>query len=210
MSEAIDELDYKGYTIKIYPDDDCGDFGPREWDNLGHMACFHSRYDLGDNYRDRPDNCKDADDFLEWIKEHESEIAILLPLYLYDHSGISMSCSREYPYNDRWDSGQVGFIYVLKDEVRKEYSCKRISKNTLALARSVLIGEVQTYDQFLTGDVYGYRIFGPDCKDDDLESCWGFYGQEDCISEAKSVIDFLIEKTAKAELHLIEAGTYVI
>lgn len=46
-----------------------------------------------------------------------------LPLWLYDHSGITMSCgARTYPYNDRWDSGQVGWIVALKETIMAETS----------------------------------------------------------------------------------------
>lgn len=42
----VHEEDYKGYTIKIYHDEDAE--SPRDWDNLGEMVCFHRRYNLGD------------------------------------------------------------------------------------------------------------------------------------------------------------------
>ena len=38
----------------------------------------------------------------------KSKVAIL-PLYLYDHSGLTMSTN---DFGDRWDSGCVGFIYM--------------------------------------------------------------------------------------------------
>ena len=41
----------------------------------------------------------------------------ILPLYLYDHSGLAMSTS---DFGDRWDSGCVGFIYMDKDTAMKE------------------------------------------------------------------------------------------
>lgn len=46
----------------------------------------------------------------------EDKVAIL-PLYLYDHSGLTMSTS---DFGDRWDSGCVGFIYMDKDTAMKE------------------------------------------------------------------------------------------
>jgi hypothetical protein len=45
MSYSTEE--YKGYTIKVEYDEDAQN--PRtEWDNVGVMCCWHSRYDLGD------------------------------------------------------------------------------------------------------------------------------------------------------------------
>lgn len=41
----------------------------------------------------------------------------ILPLYLYDHSGLAMSTN---DFGDRWDSGCVGFIYMDKNTAMKE------------------------------------------------------------------------------------------
>lgn len=63
---------------------------PREWDNLGVMYCQHSRYTLGD---------KDAADPRGDDGKLRDDIAVALPLYLYDHSGITMSTGRAYPFD---------------------------------------------------------------------------------------------------------------
>lgn len=41
---------------------------------------------------------------------------VILPLYLYDHSGITISTE---PFSCPWDSWQVGWIYAPKDTFRK-------------------------------------------------------------------------------------------
>lgn len=207
--ESIEDVEYKGYVIKLYPDEDSE--SPRQWDNLGHMACFHRHYALGDNYQDRPDHCNDPDNFQEWVKEQGDEIAIILPLYLYDHSGITMWTQdgiRRYHQHYAWDGGQVGWIYVLKSDIRAAFNVKRISKKNLEHARQLLISEVQTYDKFLIGDVYGYKVFQED-EETDL-SCWGFFGESDAIQYAKEDIDAHLEYTHQQELHLIESGVYEI
>ena len=53
------------------------------------------------------------------LKELAERKNVVLPLYLYDHSGITMSCDLTYPYNDRWDSGQVGWIYASHQRVSR-------------------------------------------------------------------------------------------
>ena len=113
---------------------------------------------------------------------------IALPLYLYDHSGITMSTS---PFSCRWDSGQVGFIYVTCERVRKEYGWKRITKARRDKILTYLNGEVQTYDQYLTGDVYGFIISDED--GDEVDSCWGCYGRDYCEQEAQATIRHLSE-----------------
>jgi hypothetical protein len=118
--------------------------------------------------------------------------AAILPLYIYDHSGITMNTTG---FSCRWDSGQVGFIYATKEKIRAEYGWKRLTKKRLQQIQDILDGEVKTYDQYLTGDVYGYTI---EKNGEHIDSCWGYYGQEDCLNEAKSIIDHYEKKEVAA------------
>lgn len=144
---------------------------PRNWDNLGTMVCWHRRYNLGDEH-DYPS----PDSFNEEIKEDKN---IILPLFLYDHGGITISTSS---FSCRWDSGQIGFIYISFEKIKKEFSWVKLSKKRINQIRSYLIAEVSTYDQYLTGDVYGYNIESD--AGDHLDSCWELYGYDYCEQEA--------------------------
>lgn len=93
---------------------------PREWDNLATMVYGHRRYILGD------EEARNIDCYNNWDEWLEDEIlklnggednVVWLPLYLYDHSGITMNTTG---FSCGWDSGQVGWIYVTKDRLRKE------------------------------------------------------------------------------------------
>lgn len=177
----VETIDYKGHKIEIHYDTDAE--SPRDWDNVGVMVCWHSRYNLGDKH-----GFESPQAFQEWIKEAEPD-AVVLPLYLYDHSGITMSTGS---FGDPWDSGQVGYIYVTKKRALEEYGDvgKIWNKKAKTTAEKHLKGEVETYDSFLRGEVYGYNIEGP-LSDD---SCWGFLGDKDeCIAEAKSTVDCAIK-----------------
>ena len=58
--------------------------------------------------------------------------------------------------------------------------------------------EMKIYNQYVTGEVFGYMIEGGDGYCDD--SCWGFYGTDEIprmIEEAKSEIDHALECQAK-------------
>ena len=156
------------FDLKIYVDE-CPE-SPREWDNLGTMVCSHKGYTLGDK---QADNMQWYESWDEWF-EHELSNAnvISLPLYLYDHSGITM---RTHPFSCRWDSGQVGYIYITKEKIRKEFGWKRISEQRYKQILEYLRDEVETYDHWLRGDVYGF-VFDNSEGDDD--SCSGFYGTD--------------------------------
>jgi len=169
-------------TLKIRADHDPE--SPRStWDNLGTMVCWHKQYNLGDEQpKQNP---------VEFYAELPKG-SLVLPLYLFDHSGITMRCES---FSDPWDSGQVGYIYVTPDKIREEYSCKRITKKIREKVESVVRCEVKTYDNFLTNNVWGF-VFEDTEKDVD-DSCWGFYGEdlkdtgiaESIPEEAKPLLD---------------------
>ena len=185
--EATETKTIGKYRIDIIPDTDPE--SPRQWDNLGTMVCFHGGYNLGDEH-----NYKQGD-YCGW-NELENDIirnedvGVILPLYLYDHSGITMNTTG---FHCPWDSGQVGFIFISKEKMRKEYSYKRISKKLIGRIAGYLRSEVETYDQYLTGDVYGYRITNTE-TDEEVDACWGYYGSDECMSEAESITKYMVEK----------------
>lgn len=93
---------------------------------------------------------------------------VILPLYLYDHSGITMNTAG---FSCPWDSGQVGWIYADKEAIRKEYG--EVTPESLEKAEKLLEGEVKDYDYYLTGQCYGFQLFK---GDEEIDSCWGFLG----------------------------------
>lgn len=105
------------YLLEVHYDSD-GE-SPREWDNLGTMVCSHNSYSLGDTQATNLGAYDNWDDWLqgEVIDEDDEENYVYLPLYLFDHSGLSMNT---IGYSCGWDSGQVGWIYARKDYLMKE------------------------------------------------------------------------------------------
>lgn len=239
MTDAIETFEHRGLTIKICPDHDPE--SPREWDNLGTMACWHRRYNLGDEQpggepSEYLENLLDSDvlDRLQRRREREeakcsglpdkeywaalrdigdahrervmAEVEkqyIILPLYLYDHSGITMTTSG---FHCPWDSGQVGYIHVSLDKVRKEYSVKRVTKAIRARAERVLKAEVKVYATYLEGGYTGYVVEDEDGEH--IDSCWGFDDIDYCREEAKSAADYEAdrrEEAARAEALEAEA-----
>ena len=169
-------------TLKIYAD--FHPETPRDWDNLGTMAYKHRNYILGEEQISDP---------IEWLEEklnlqskHEytnerlEELEarffdeyIALPLYLYDHSGITMKTT---PFGCRWDSGKVGYIYVTKAKVREEYNWRIITAKRRETIEGYLRGEVETFDQYIRGDIYSFEV--QDENGEHIDSCGGFFGQD--------------------------------
>jgi hypothetical protein len=187
MSDTIAEYKLKsGNILKIYPDEN--DESPMDWDNLGVMVCFHKRHKLGNDHDYREDDYGSWDEVREAIIKKENPI-VILPLYLYDHSGLRMkvgSFQGLLPQGHaEFDSGMVGFIFAPRDKVLENYMVKRISPEIKEKVEKLLRGEVEVYDQYLMGDVYGFRVVKPthcaECGHDDeeeIDACWGFYGSD--------------------------------
>lgn len=160
-------------TLRIEQDED--PMSPRDWDNLGIMVCFHNRYGLGDK-TDLKESMFDGWKELEKHLREEEEATHLLPLFLYDHSGITMNTTG---FSCGFDSGQVGFIYATQKTIE-----------TLGVplddVEKQLRQEVETYDQFITGNVWGYIIEDEDGEH--VDSCWGFFGREHVEAEAAKAL----------------------
>lgn len=144
--------------------------------------------------------------------------AAWMPLWLYDHSGISISCGeRVYPYNDAWDSSCVGWIIALKENVINLPDANE--NNWREVANKIMKNDVLVYDECLTGDVYGFTLLSRKDENDtweEIDSCWGFYGS-DILSNGISdnVGNGLAEaissgayKMGEAKLHTVSYYTY--
>jgi hypothetical protein len=167
----------KNKMIKIYQDSDYDD--PRNWTNCGKMFCMHKRYDLP-NETDMRATQYDSWEAYEKEIETKYKAKIILPLYMYDHSGITISTK---PFNDMWDSGQIGFIFITEESIEK-------NKLNLKEAKERLLYEVKIYDDYLTGQVYGYSMINLEtcdkCNHTEekiIDSCWGIYLDKDLDTE---------------------------
>lgn len=153
-------------TVRIVHDEH-GESPRTMQDNLGEMRCWHPRYRLGDAETECPD---DPEDFGAWAEE---EGAVWLPLYLYDHSGLTMNTTG---FSCGWDSGQVGYIYATAEHMKKCYMVDELTDDHREMAEQDLKHQVAEFDLFLRGEIYGYVI--EDADGDEIDSCWGFIGDE--------------------------------
>lgn len=214
---------------------------PREWGSASVMACWHNRYNLGDEQPKcdaqeyllaladeavpgtaqrwekwvdaypHPWNAQawkdyDYDRTKHWNKTVQKVLdkhVIMLDLYLYDHSGITM---RTNSFSCPWDSGAVGFIYMTRAQITKEYGWKVLTAKRRAQIVRRLEDEVQVYDDYLTGQVYGFDIEVWDGEDwVAADSCWGFYGDEaykQIHSDSASSYGFTLAQCRDAQYEL--------
>lgn len=140
------------------------------------------------------------------LERHANIVA--LPLYLYDHSGITMSTTS---FNDRWDSGQIGWIYTDKKTILSQCGkfqndkgnlIKITERNWKEGAYQNLKEEVKIYDMYLQGQAYGIVIeeYDSDLKEfDEIDSCWGFY--DDSYDEEEILLKLAPEMRITEELY---------
>lgn len=157
--------------LKIYRDQN--PISPRKMhENLGIMQCSHKRYDLGDK-------SFNASKYKNW-EEVEGAIIegedpeVILPLYLYDHSGLRIkvgSFQGQLPQGHaRFDSGQVGFIYTTEEKLER-FGLEDRDKEEI---EEQLRREVREYDNYLRGEVYRFVL---EENGEIVDSCGGFNGE---------------------------------
>lgn len=186
---VLERLEHAGHTIEVQYDD--WPIDPREWDNLGTIVCWHCHYNLGDKH-----NFNDPEDFQDFLKENP---AVVLPVYMYDHSGITLNTTG---FTCLFDSSQVGYIFVTLEKIRTEYGVKSVSQKIRKRVEGYLVGEIAEYSQYVEGDIYGFHV--KDNEGNCIDACGGFYSLEDCIKQAKEAAECAERKAmpllAQAEL----------
>ena len=163
---------------------DGADYNPRNWSNPTIMYCFSRKYNLGDEHNYNREYFNSWEDFKKQLmKDHD--ILMIKPIYLYDHSGITIKTT---PFACRWDSGQVGYVFITKDSLKSAYgdNVKLTDEDLTNLIES----DVYEYDHYIRGEVYGYSIIKKvkcECcgseKEDIIDSCGGFIGEIDDVIE---------------------------
>lgn len=195
---------HEGCTIVLGMEED-GEFAdPRDQDNLGTMVCWHPDYVLGDEqmtnaegrgaiHRDRRGSASTLfqtesgrTDFRDMrVVERYLRLArgavVTMPLYLLDHSGISMSVGAPSPFDNPtvrhdhhgaglgWDTSMIGYIYTTRERIaelcgeprEKEHAfyCPADWKGTPAeWIAEQLRNEVTYYDAWLRGSVYYWAV----------------------------------------------------
>jgi hypothetical protein len=145
---------YRGYEIDIIPDAHAE--RPDAWgDDNSFLVGFHRQFYVTTTAVQKPE------EIAAMQKTHH-----VLPLEAYIHSGVVLALAKSAQaarFPDRcWDVSLLGAVLVSKKEAK-----------TKSTARAYAHSLVETWNDYLSGNVYGYKI----TKDGELvESVWGYYG----------------------------------
>jgi hypothetical protein len=208
---------------------------PRGNDNVSTMLFFnHRRYQLGDRHsldygEQEAFEHGSMAGLIKHISRNESPVIGHILVGMYDHSGISIypiASLGEHPWYDSggWDSGCLGVAYVtqkrwiemmgnedpeaiVNDEVHVGFGRLPVQ---IKLVQQVMRQEIAEYNDWLTGNVWGYVVTNP-CTDehhendddnaiaacphsDILDSCWGFVGEDKyAMEEGVSVAQWHVD-----------------
>jgi len=187
--EALKVIEYKGYKINIYQDELSGDQNPNEWsDDNVFLVNYHNDFYVEN------DKIITKNDVKNWYAGEKIEQAKDYHIFMLScliHSGVWLSLNYSFVSDGQgWDTSHIGIVLVSKKEARTK-------KKALKLAEGLL----ETWNDYLSGNVYGYDVEG-------IASCWGFYGdfeKSGLIEQAKDDIDIEAEKRTKKHLRKLRA-----
>ena len=187
-----DEIEYKGHTIKVEQDDLIED--PLEYcTEIGITYLRSSRYILGNVPVNDPQEWR-TEKLRELAKKRpgvkKADLMFEYPVYAYIHSGVVLAMS---PFSCQWDSGQSGVIYMSRADAAQWFQRKFKDPELESLVKPMLKSTLETFNQFISGEVYYYRI--EDSDGEEVDGCGGFYGSDHeksgLLTAARETIDSL-------------------
>lgn len=195
-----------GYKIRISIDEIQNN--PREeFENFGTFVLAHKRYNVVNETEIKTAEYKCWNDVKKEIIKQNGP-CVVLPVYMYDHSGVALSTVRTGCFTDQWDSGVLGLIFVSHKTIRETYSLKRVTPQALSKSIDLLVNEVEVYGAYLNGDVYEYDILDVTGNEIEGSSCSGFYGcdyeKNGLIQTAEEFIEWHKEQINKQGTNLKE------
>lgn len=164
------------FSLRIEQDTDAQ--SPEEWgDDALFLVADHRQF-----YVKPP-----KESTFESVVEDYKKTHHVFGLEAYIHSGVVLALSREGSFPDRnWDVSQLGAVFVSKQEWKTRKAAEKAAR-----------GHIETWNQYLSGDVYGFIV--EDSDGEHVDSCWGFYGGEkDALAEGKVMLRHAFETAKKA------------
>lgn len=106
----------------------------------------------------------------------DSDDIVLQPLYLHDHSSISISTAHTLgKHHEAWDLGIAGWIMLDKRTVTEFWGCSE--SDWKERAQEGIDAVVKLYNEYLHGEVYGFTLYEKATEGTGYvkcdTSCWG-------------------------------------
>jgi len=174
--ETVEEKKIGKYLIKIFPDDSAE--SPDAWGDESRFVVFEHRQFQVEREGFEPRE----------IFENNMKVKgyFVFQCFAYIHSGVALSVANHNFPDARWDVSSTGYWLVKREK----------GTWTRKAALKAAEGLCETWNQYLSGDVYGYKVYRITTCDkgheheEELDSCWGYFGLDYCISEAMSIVEY--------------------
>lgn len=171
------KLSVGNISVEIYYDTESE--SPRLWSPMTKFVMSHKRYDLPNEIDFQFDDYDSWDDVRDELWKDYNWV---FPVYMLDHGGTKLSLR---PFNDKWDSGQVGFVCLSESDVFSNFA---LGTDWDEKARQVIESEFEEYENWMSGNVFGFRLF-EETQEIECDQQWGFIGDHDTsgiITELKA------------------------
>lgn len=172
---AVQRYESEQKIVEIYVDE-CPENPRDEMETVSTLWCWHRRYCLGSK-KEAKERGLNPSDYSGWDElraaiEKRVKPVMLLPVFMYEHGDVALSTE---PFSCPWDSGQVGFIFAQRNRL-KDFGAKIATKKVRASIEKALLSELQTYEAYINGEVFAYRVLEGGVVTD---SCAGYYGADE-------------------------------
>lgn len=172
MDSPIETIEEAGFAAKVFYDQ--SPMSPEEWSRVGTLA--YDTREAGHN-TDIMRYWQDYGLSREFVQVRCPEATIILPVRAWDDRMGS-----ELRIADSWEDAN-GFIFATEDSVKECMGDQATFDDVVECLKA----ELQEWQQWAQGDVYGIEIEGP--TGETIESVWGFYGYDYALDEAKRMLE---------------------
>jgi len=146
------------------------------------VITWHRRYSIGKSHNYSVDEIFEIYPDEDW---HSFD------LYMYDHGMLAFSMSS---FNDRWDSGQIGYIFVKREFYQNEEDARRIAQGIVDEQNDIELGNV--YEYILLKKKH-CECCGQAIEDEVIDQCGWFVGEMSCNGMDCYIPDEFIESFKK-------------
>lgn len=190
MEDLINVFEYQNHKINVYQDVDAE--SPDSWsDEVQFLIYDHRQFFVQRKEFDTREVFESLQTGKRLYKGYH-----VYPVYAYIHSGVSLSLSNNtYPFSDKWDVSFAGFVLIRR----------ATGSYTLDQAFKQAKGLIETWNQYLSGQIYGYAV--EDLSGEETESCWGYYGEPETsglLDDAKAVVDSMVKEEALRQVEVMK------
>ena len=183
MKDIAEQFKHKGLTVKLIYDTDCE--SPLEADAMPRVARFQSGYK------------NPAPEFRRWedvqyAVKHEGAKAFGLWGGDWGSQDSTFEVRKDDPFKDE-DLGRehFGFVVYPKDLIPQIGS----GSGRRDVLYKDAVGVIEEYEKWCNGECYGYVI--ENASGEELDSCWGFIGEEYAKESAIEAADRCAKEEAE-------------